>query len=394
MSDARRARSLIDDGTWLHPFGDDAGLLDLALALATLCGVPAGRSPAADAVAAAIGGHEHIVFVLVDGLGLHLVEPLEEAAFLRRHLAMPLRTVFPSSTAPALTAMATGLAPSEHAVTGWWTHLPGASLTATILPFIERYSGEPLARRGVSSRAGFPAPSMLAQYQRDRATFLPSYISGSVSSRYFSGDAPSHGYKHLSGAVDGVAGRVSIARAPTYTYLYVPFVDQTQHERGPGASQVRRALASVVAQVERLADALAGRARIVLTADHGHIDVGARHVIMPDDPLLALLAVPPYGEPRVPMFRTKLGTAGAFAATFRERFGERFVLLSTDEADELRLFGREPLSAETRARIGDFIAVALDDDVLLYDPDAELRAMAGTHGGMTPAEMLVPLVVI
>lgn len=394
MSDVARFRSLIDDGTWLHPFEGGAGLLDLALALAGLCGAPVERTPAADDIALVIGEHDHLVFVLVDGLGMHLVDPLEEAAFLRKHVSMRLRSVFPSSTAPALTSLATGLAPSRHAVTGWWTHLPRASLTATILPFIERYSGEPLARRGVTPRDAFPAPSLLAQYRRDRATFLPSYISGSVSSRYFSSDAPSHPYGRLASAIEGIAARIAMARGPTYTYVYVPFVDQAQHERGPEAAQVRRALASAVAQVERLANTLAGRARIVLTADHGHIDVGARHIVMPDDDLLAMLAAPPYGEPRVPMFRVNQGSAPAFAAAFRARFGDRFVLLSADDAEGLSLLGTEPLSVETRERVGDFVAPALGDDVLLYDPDAELRAMAGTHGGMTPAEMMVPLVLI
>ncbi len=394
MSETRRFRSLIEGGTWLHPYEGGAGLLDLALALAALSGAPVQGTPAAGAVAGAIGAHDHMVFVLVDGLGMHLVDPLEEAAFLRQHVAMRLRSVFPSSTAPALTSLATGLPPAAHAVTGWWMRLPRASLTATILPFIERFSGEPLGRRGVDARDAFPAPSLLAKYRRDRAMFLPSYISESVSSRYFSAAAPAQPYRRLAEAVDGVAARIAMARGPTYTYVYVPFVDQAQHERGPQAVHVRRALSSVVQQLERLAGLLTGRARVVLTADHGHIAVGMRHIIMPDDPLMDMLEAPPYGEPRVPMFRARPGMAEAFADAFRARFGERFVLLSTDDAEALRLFGEPTLSDETRARIGDFIAPALGDDVLLYDPDEGLRAMEGTHGGLTPAEMMVPLVLI
>lgn len=394
MSDAVRFRALIDDGAWLHPLAGDAGIVDLALALASLCGAAVERTPRADAVAASIGAHDHIIFVLADGLGMHLVDGCDEAAFLRAHLAMPLRSVFPSSTAPALTSLATCLPPAAHAVTGWWTYLPGASVTAMILPYIERFSGVPLQRLGIEPGDAFPAPSLQGAFQRDRASFMPAHIAGSVTTRYFSSGGTSLPYRRLASAADAIAARVGAATAPTYTHLYIPFVDQAQHERGPGAPAVRRALASAVAQIERLAALVAGRARIVLSADHGQVRIGERHIVNAADPLMAHLRVPPYGEPRVPMFAVREGHAEAFAREFRKRLGERFVLLSVDEVERLRLWGDAPLTDETRRRIGDFIAPALGDDVLLYEPGADLLAMAGTHGGLTPDEMRVPLVVI
>ena len=88
------------------------------------------------------------------------------------------------------------------------------------------------------------------------------------------------------------------------------------------------------------------------------------------------------------------GQHGAFAARFRQRFGDAFALLTIDEVDRMRLLGAEPMSSETRRRLGDYLAVSLDHDALLYEPHDTLRVMKGFHGGLLPAETRIPLIVV
>lgn len=154
------------------------------------------------------------------------------------------------------------------------------------------------------------------------------------------------------------------------------------------------------AALQRLAAGLARHdARLVVSADHGLVTVpdDRRHVVASDDELAGLFSIRPVGEPRAPLLHVRPGAEERVAALFEERFGERYALLTTDEADALRLFGPEPLSPRTRARVGAFVAVARGSDVLLtlepgatgpggYDP------MRGFHGGLLPAEVRVPLV--
>ena len=73
------------------------------------------------------------MLILADGLGLEMLEREAAARTLREHLRSELRTVFPSSTAVALTSLATGEWPARHAVTGWWTYLEQSGGPATIL---------------------------------------------------------------------------------------------------------------------------------------------------------------------------------------------------------------------------------------------------------------------
>jgi hypothetical protein len=221
--------------------------------------------------------------------------------------------------------------------------------------------------------------------------FSPKPIAGSVYSRYSGGDAPFVGYGKLAGGINAIVERVVRATQPTYSYLYVPHVDYEEHLHGPHSRQAAKALADVQAQLERLAEELAGRARLVITADHGQITVGEVEVLTRNDALVRMLVVPPSGDGRAPLFHVENGACDAFAAAFRARYGDRFALLTTEEADELRLFGPVALSEETRRRVGDFVGVALSWDVIFHEPkkDDELR---GHHGGLTPDEMRIPLI--
>lgn len=402
MSGAADLLARFDDGTLLRPDESQPHIIDLAHALADHAGAAGIQlSQNAQRIAHAIGPAEHVVFVLIDGLGMHLVEPHAEAAFFREHLAMELRTVFPTSTAPVLTSLATGRWPAEHAVPGWWTYLPGYDVVANILPFTERFGEKPLRERGVDPHVAFPSAVLCSRYRATRLNVLPKAIEGSVYTRWSSANAPGIPYQSMQMAVEQIHARVRAAGGPTETYWYIPFVDNAQHEHGPWSKQTAAQLRRVAARVRLLCETLAGKARVVITADHGQIEPPREriHVIERDDPLAAYLRAPVSCEPRVPAFHLRPGAHAAFAEAFRRRFdagdeGAAFALFTLDEADELRLFGPAPLSDETRRRLGDYVAVSLGLDVLLYAPDAKLRAMRGFHGGLLPDEVRTPLVIV
>jgi hypothetical protein len=393
VSDIDRLLRWFEEGALVRPAADAPNSVDLSLALASLAGAPDVQlTRSAAAIAKAIGPAEHYIFVLVDGLGMNLLESAPES-FIGSHVAMELQPVFPSTTAAALASLATGRWPAEHAAVAWWTHLPEAGLTATIMPFVERYSGRPLQEFGVTPESVFPHGSRLAVYSRDVRSFLPANIASGAFSSFASGGTPIDGYTTFAEGVDMVVRRIEAARGPTYTYLYTPSVDAAEHRSGPGSAEVAAQLAEKDAQVARLAAALDGRARIALSSDHGVMEVpdSGRNILRKGDALLELLDVPPSGEPRVPFFHVREGWGERFEAAFRERYGDRFALLTVDEAERLELFGPGKLSSTARARIGTHIGITAEAAVLVYEPAAWLR---GYHGGLARAEMRVPLAIV
>ena len=185
-----------------------------------------------------------------------------------------------------------------------------------------------------------------------------------------------------SGPCSARTGRASL-------YLYIPHLDQAAHEHGPWSAEANQALRGIDRLFGVLAHELRGQATVALSADHGHLGVGPEELLLirEDDGLPELLAAEPAGDSRVLHFHVRPGAAGAFAARFRELFGEEFLLLRTQEVDELRLLGPEPLSPLTAARLGDFVAISRGAHVLGYHPAngaRELLRHASHHSGLRP----------
>jgi hypothetical protein len=394
MDDLDRVRGWLADGT-LTPPGSGADLVDFVRALAGRCGATDLPETAESLrLAEAIGAHEHLVFVLVDGLGSELLRELARGrgGFLSSLANEPLRAVFPSTTAVALTSLATGEHPARHGIPGWWTHLPERGVTCEILPFVERFSKRSLIDLGIGSETVLPLPSLMRRFDRDRVVVTRAYIAGSTYSRYWAGGAPSLGYERIRDGVDAVIGRVLSARQPSYTHLYLNQLDSLCHELGIGHPEVAKLFELIDHELERLRAALGGRARLLITADHGHIDAGAAREIAHDGEAMTLLRCPPSGEPRVPLFHVQPGQGERFREVFARDHGEAFALLTLDEAAGLGLLGPEPLSDHARAHFGDFLALSAGTQTLHYrDPRLKPHRHVGVHAGLSPAEMAVPL---
>lgn len=354
-------------------------------------------NPLMAGLAADLRQRPRLVFVLIDGLGLSLLDAhAAPEGFFRSSLARggELRSVFPSATAAAITTLATARWPAEHGVTGWWIHEPERELSYLPLPYAER-GGGPLDEALLPEL--FPIPTWLSRARRPRRVIQPARIADTPYSRYLRGDNEDwRGYETLEHALELVLEHTAAPEAG-YTYLYLPEVDSAAHTHGPSAAATGEVVRQVEEALTKLAAALPPSARLVASADHGLIDVPpeARHALRPEEPLSQLLLAPPSGEPRAPIFHVRPGEEAAFAAAFAERFGARFHLLARTEVEALRLLGPTPLHPRTRARLGDFMALAEGPDVIFAasEDDPGPAKVKGHHGGLLPAEVLVPLLI-
>ena len=268
MSDVGELLEAFEAGTLLRPAADVPNLVDLARAFATVAGAEGLElTAAARELAGVLGAREHLVLVLADGLGLEMLEREPAAPFLRAHLAQELRGVFPASTAVALTSLATGEWPAQHAVTGWWTHLEEIGGPATILQYRRRSDDRPLLDLGVEPGRAFPVPSLLPRLRRRTLCLLPQAIAGSVYSHYWTGGEPATGYSSLAEAFASVGEAVRGGDGPSFSYVYAPHVDHAAHQGGPDSREARSAVVALDRLMERLAGELGDAARVVLTSE-------------------------------------------------------------------------------------------------------------------------------
>jgi hypothetical protein len=399
MSDVETLQAAFSTGTAVRPSAEVLNLVDLSRAVASAAGVEGIEPPPGSAtIADMIGPAERVIFVLVDGLGLNLLEKLPASSFLRRHLVTELRTVFPSTTSVALTTIATCHWPGKHGITGWWTHLPEVQSAAAILQFVKRSDRRSLSYHGVLVDQAFPQPSVWSAVRRDALVLLPERIASSVYSVYFSGGQPRRAYRSLWEATDIIIDRVQGATHPTYTYFYSSRIDEEAHRCGIDRWEVQAAIADIDRQLERLAAGIGNRGRLIISADHGFLDADRndRHQVRMSDPLLAYLRYPPSGDARVMYLHLKEGAEDGVRRHFHRRFGDLFWLITIDEAEAIGLFGPGCIATPARQRFGDLIAISRGRDVIEYRPpgnNGRIMEEASQHSGLTPEEMRIPLII-
>ena len=378
----------------------------LGIALGRLCGVDVAELSddahklAVDQIESAIGESEHLVFVMLDGFGMNFVETLPSSSFVRLHISMELSAVFPTSTGPNLMSLATGRWPGRHGNLGWHVYMPRLRERITSLLWRRTSDGRDLSEIGFSLSELLCAPLIPFGSKRRYVHITESRLADSVLTQSTVQDE-TLGYDHGGGAIESVVNQVRDvldgASGPTFTYVYWPEVDHAAHYNGVEHPVTRFAVSGANSLVEVLGTEFAGRATVVATADHGHLDVGddGFEIVSGDDPLLGLLSCLPSGEQRMLFFHVLPGEESQFADMFQSRFGHRFALISSSDAVELGLLGpSDAVPPAVRKRIGQFLAISRGRWAMDFPDDPRSPSLqVSTHGGITELETRVPLVV-
>jgi hypothetical protein len=384
------------DRTLVRPSDDRMNLVHVVRAIATITGAADFRSSACvRQVLTLVGEPEHLIFVLLDGLGMSLARTMPEDSFIRTHLRRQISAGCPSTTACALTTVATAEYANCHGVTGWFTYLPELELTATMLPFHDRFTHIPLTTRGIRVEDVLKLPPICGRMKRDVLTVVPAFIRDTPYNTFARAGTRGVGYLSFRQAFDEAITHIVAATGPTYTHVYLPEIDSQCHKAGVCHDEVMPLVMRIDSELKHLAATLGERARIIVTADHGLIDVprNRQHFLTEGDPLLAMLHVPPSGDARLPVFHVRSDRRAAFAELFERIFGEEMVLITKDQAEKLELFGCGTWSSWAKPRFGDFIAIPFVPATLSYH--AANKPMGSVflavHGGMSPQEMEIPL---
>ena len=185
--------------------------------------------------------------------------------------------------------------------------------------------------------------------------------------------------------------------APTYSYIYWSEIDKAAHEYGTSHSATIDEVVKFDREMERLFQSLKSGSRLVVTADHGHLDYTEQSKILvrDQDRLRDFFTAEPSGDERSFMFHVRQGVEQEFSKEFLDRFGDHFLLLTTAEVLESGLLGPHGVSELTFSRLGSFTAIANSNAGMKFLTPENQRKIrpVGQHGGLSSEEMLVPLII-
>ncbi len=329
----------------------------------------------------ALEGIEQLVLFVVDGLSAQLLEA--HPAFTKlatKGSYFRISSVFPTTTTTAMASLLTGLAPAKHGLLGYsmlcrecgglvelirgMVRLPEHLTPRDILPYPVLF--DEAMKRGVRSKA-----------------FLRRHLVESVLTKIFYGEAPVEAYVDL----EDLLVKIGRERAELVG-AYWEVIDTVGHVYGPSSKEMR-------SHVDRLVRALLnfptrrGRRALVITSDHGLVDVRKREVPMMDRGLMGKLYLPPFGDLRATFL---LPVEEGVKDYVERKYGRWSLVLDREGVVRKGLLGGRP-SKETAARLGE-IALLPDRGWWFDIRFRRSYEMKGAHSGLAKEELEVPLLIL
>ncbi len=332
-------------------------------------------------VPAPVAEASQIVLLVLDGLGARqLAARAALTPVLSSGVGGSITSVAPSTTACALTSLATGRPPAEHGIIGYRVVVDGAIMNVLAWTL-----------GGVDARVSLPAakfqPCPTFPGARSRVPVVTRYDYGPTGfTAAHLGDVALQPWHTPAGVVSGI--RAQLTAGTPFVYAYYEGMDKVAHARGLDEyyDDELRAVDRLVGDVRSV---LPPGAVLVVTADHGQVHVGGNVEVLGADVMEAVTLLS--GEGRFRWLHVREGAVGDVAAVAGEAYRDVAWVRTKEQIIDEGWLGGVP-SKGVASRMGDVVLLPFAPTAFLDPADTGELRLAARHGSLTPDEMLVPLV--
>lgn len=361
-----------------------------------------------------------VITLFIDAFGWRFFERFQDHPLMRRFARQgsvtKLTSQFPSTTSAHVTTLYTGLPVGQHGVYEWFYYEP--KLDAIIAPLLFSYAGDEkrdsLTEQGVEGAALLPHGLLghrLAAHGIRSYLVQPREFAHSTYTKQMSEGAHTIPYLTIPEGLATMTQTLRHVKKPAWLIGYFGAFDAVCHVHGPRRPQSHADLEATLDQIERwLQRDILGRFRntlLMIIADHGQVETNPKTTLYLDQA--------PGFEKLRPLLRTNrrgeiLAPAGSCRDFFvhaheehldeaQERLshivGERGEVRRVDEMIEQGYFGPGPVSETFRARVGNLVVLAYPGESVYWWGDGRFKQKYyGHHGGLTPQEMEIPLLLL
>lgn len=321
----------------------------------------------------------HIIFVLLDGMGSNIVKKhLSKQDGLRKYMVDEITSVFPPTTVAATNAVLSGQPPISNGYIGWVQYFEQVKANVTIFLNNDFYNKDKYFDYVVREKH-LNYKDIMSQIRDgnedvEAGSIVPKFIGGSSES--------------FKDSVEQVL-LLTHNKDKSFTYVYWTEPDLTEHMYGIYSEQTKNMIISLNKDFEELIDNVPDNTVVVVIADHGLTDV-EETFILKHKKLMSYLKRLPSIEPRAINFFVKDGMHDDFKNEFNTHFKDSYMLLTREELFESKLLGEGEKHELIDMFIGDFIGIAISN--VLFSLNG-VKSYKAHHAGLVDDEMMVPLII-
>lgn len=326
--------------------------------------------------------YRNVVLLQMDGMGVDMLEHnLPADSFLRAHIKSTITSVYPSTTAAATTSTYSGMTPLEHGFAGWQCYFEEYDSHVILFRNFDFYTGKPLGFNVTSEHMPY---KMLYEQIRDSGNAKAYGVSKPW------GDFHVESFDELCAKLEELARE----KEPKFIMSYWINPDGYMHKTGCYSAVTRKAMTEFDAGLRNLSAKLEDTL-LIITADHGLLDIGKSIRLDKIPELNECLRLAPGLEPRANAFYIKPEFMDVFPKRFNKLLGEEFILLTAEDYIREGYAGEGNEHPGFREFLGDYMALGIGDTIIQYEVPGGLEAVNyfGHHAGLSEKEMLIPLII-
>ena len=323
--------------------------------------------------------YKNIVFICLDGFGINPIKiNLNSEDFLRKNIKDVLTSTFPSTTTNATTSLISNKLPMDHGWFGWSLHFDEINRNIDIYLHKDSQTGEKVDYT-------YPiADNSDCYFDHTRTDYkitpiLPVFVQTKSEDKKI----VIENEDDLCEAIKKVCAK----SGKQFIYAYLPEPDATMHDFGVSSKEAKDKIQSINKKIEKMYNDLADSSLIIITADHGQVDIEGYIEFYKDNELNEMLECVPFLDGRTPAFKVKENRTKEFEIKFNEKYGEDFKLYKSKDLIEANIFGGDGKYSNL---LGDYIAIGTytHKQFLSYEGYPRFK---GHHTSLTE-EMEVPLI--
>jgi hypothetical protein len=342
---------------------------------------------------------KNIVLVIIDGLGFEYLKKKEDN-FLTNNIRGSMTSVFLPTTASAIATFLTGVAPQQHAFTGWHMFLKEIGVLSMILPFSPRYGGKAFSTNGIAMKDFLDQKAFTSKIKAQKFSINHKDFAHSDFTEAMSKNSKILEYASLNRFFIQIKRAIKSSNKRKYIYAYWPELDHFNHQFGVEHKKSEKHLEEVEKKFANLVKSLKGtNTLLIVTADHGFTNTPYERIVRLEDhpKMKECLTLPLCGEGRVAYCYVHPDKARQFEKYVKHNLGKYCYLFKSQELIDKNYFGLFEPNPKLRDRIGDY-ALIFKENYIIKDSlpvkKKKKKENIGHHGGVSKEEMIVPLILI
>lgn len=337
--------------------------------------------------------YKNVVLIILDGLGTHILNNIP-STFLKEHTIKTITSVYPSTTTAALTTYYSGKPPYETGWIAWSQYFKEFGRPINMLKHVESFTNN------------FLNKSTLNVFW-DKINYNPIFekieeASANVKAYEITPDYSDKRSKRSLRAnnIDELCENIELlcnSNGKKFIMAYSDNPDGLLHKYGCNSEEAKNMILNAEDKIEDLTKKInMEETLIIVSADHGHKDIEKSSSILDYPEIIDLLIMPPSLESRCLAFWVKEDKKEQFEAIFNDIFKDEFLLLKTEDALNMNLFGFGQKHKKIDDFLGNYLAISKSGSMIrletYFAPGKEIKK--STHCGLTKEEMEVPLILI